>query len=164
MHWGDLHTHGQHHEAPAGTCVISHGSISHHHQAGRIPRTWALGMSWRRCQRIHKPSKFCPPPGSVLGKGRPFPPLPSTFITWRIWMPWPPKSFLAWKSLESFVHVPRNNITGKSELAKAIPQDSIHTIRVFKGQRDEFAGHHEHKNHPKACGQQKPLVVHVVKC
>lgn len=44
-----------------------------------------------------------------------------------------------------------------------IPQGSIPTIWVFKGQGDEFTGHHEHENHPKACGQQKPLVVHVVK-
>lgn len=54
-------------------------------------------------------------------------------------------------------------ITATSGLAKSIPHGSVPTVRVFKGQRDEFAGHHEHENHPEACSQQKPLVVHVVK-
>lgn len=54
-------------------------------------------------------------------------------------------------------------ITETSGLAKSIPHGSVPTVGVFKGQRDEFAGHHEHENHPEARGQQKPLVVHVVK-
>ena len=57
----------------------------------------------------------------------------------------------------------RSSITARSEFAKSIPRGGVPTVRIFEGQRDELAGHHEHENHPKARGQQKPLVVHVVK-
>ena len=57
----------------------------------------------------------------------------------------------------------RSSITVRSEFAKSILRGGIPTVRVFEGQCDELAGHHEHEKHPKARGQQKPLVVHVVK-
>jgi hypothetical protein len=52
----------------------------------------------------------------------------------------------------------KDSISHKSTLPRSIP-----TIRILKGQRDELAGHHEHENHPKACSQQEPLMVHVVR-